>query len=347
MGNRWWWPFGRRKTSVDDQYMAIATAERVIKETEKERDDYKRRLDDARQQAEERGRSLKLANKRAQNLQIRNHDLMQERESHMAEFDQRGTDLEKCKKERVEAEGLLKTCKKHRDDALKTVKDMKESLDTMSGRVDSQKKVIAEKDKEIEFVNGMLSEATAVLEGMKESDSHQSNMELEDEVDQRGTDLEKCEKERVEAESKIAKQKTAIASLSKELEDCKTINGNLNDQVFELETETREQSGTISHQSNMIASLTTEKNKLRAEKNKLAAKRRHYDSRPTLLAKIEASTAGRGRVPCFRFGIYGSENPEPDERPLCVSDYNGVPTRAEAELVLATISGGKIVVPNK
>ena len=69
--------------------------------------------------------------------------------------------------------------------------------------------------------------------------------------------------------------------------------------------------------------------------------------RPKLLAKIEPSTAGRGRVPCFRFGIYGSENPGPDERPLCVSDYNGVPTKTETEQVLAIISGGRIVVPSE
>ena len=88
---------------------------------------------------------------------------------------------------------------------------------------------------------------------------------------------------------------------------------------------------------------------LEAERDELKLRcdssQREMRSRPKLFAQIEPSTAGRRRMPCFRFGIYENKNPGPDERPLCVSDYNGVPTETKAIQLLGTLSRGMISLP--
>ena len=103
-------------------------------------DEIKAERDSARNESEERGESLKLANRRNQNLQNKNETLVRERESHMAEFDQRGTDLANAhkrlreneiehNKERSRLEDEVNTARHERDSARKRLREKNEHFE--------------------------------------------------------------------------------------------------------------------------------------------------------------------------------------------------------------------------
>ena len=271
--------------------------------------------DAARNESEERGESLKLANRRNQNLQNKNETLVRERESHMAEFDQRGTDLERCKKERVELEGRVSDLEERNESLANDLATntaiadkAKEKIDILTiardtARQDAQN-MEARRDEAVKARNGSERELIAARATLTNTGN-----ELVTRTKERDLALEKRDEAiaakhnliaerddwKVRAEDAIGERDTFKAErddLQRQLDDCKAIKGKLAGRVYRAEKERDASQAALTEKLGQLSEATKEVEALKATlANTQSDYDRLYKDYKAIEAKIETVKA--------------------------------------------------------